>query len=191
MALTEKKIVSNITKYIETATKYEFLTPELEKLLGENAALMSAPASTKLSLHNAFKGGLVDHILRVMKHAYHINKNNLPDTMKITDESLFKVVLLHQIGKVNLYVPQTNQWYIDKQGKTYEFNEELTSMRVGERSIFYALSSGVELTDEEFAAILHHDKVDDLQSEWYNTTLGDVLKISIRLAIMEEKDIAK
>ena len=30
-----------------------------------------------VKLHNAFEGGLVDHTLRVMKHAYLINENNL------------------------------------------------------------------------------------------------------------------
>ena len=63
-------------------------------------------------------------------------------------------------------------------------------MRVGERSAFYTLSSGVELNDEEFAAILNHDKVDDAQSEWHNSTIGDVLKVAIKLAINEEKFLA-
>lgn len=185
MSLTEKQIVSNTKKYIETAQKYDILTPELEEFLGED--LIKAPASTMLKLHNAFEGGLIDHTLRVMKHAYLINKNNLTDGLKVSEASLFKIVLLHSIGKAKLYVPEKSQWHRDNQGKMYNFNEDLVSMRVGERSAYYAMSYGVELTEEEFAAISNFDKLDDAQSEWYNTTGGDLLKIAIRLAIMEEK----
>jgi hypothetical protein len=73
----------------------------------------------------------------------------------------------------------------------YKFNEDLISMRVGERSGYYALSNGVELTEEEYASIINFDKSGDTQSEWYNTTAGDVLKMAVKLAIMEEKKIAE
>lgn len=189
MSITKKKIVANTKKYIDTAKEYGFLTPELEAFLGSD--LISAPASTMLKLHNAFEGGLVDHTLRVMKHAYLINKNNLLDGLKVSETSLFKIVLLHSIGKIKLYKPETSQWHRDNQGKMYNFNEDLVSMRVGERSAYYALSNGVELTEEEYAAITNFDKLDDSQSEWHNTTGGDLLKIAIKLAIMEEKFLAK
>ena len=190
MSLNKDKIVSNAKKYVDTAEKYGFLTPKLGKLLS-GGDLISAPASTMVKLHNAFEGGLVDHTLRVMKHAYLINENNLIKNLKLEASSLFKVVLLHSIGKINLYIHEESQWHRDNQGKMYNYNEDLTPMRVGERSALYALSSDVELTDDEYVAILNFDKVDDAQSEWYNSTLGDVLRIAIRLAIMEEKSLAK
>jgi len=110
--------------------------------------------------------------------------------MQVTKQSLIKVVYLHQIGKCNLYVPNTSQWHRDKLGQMYEFNEDITSMRVGERSVFYALNYGVKLTDEEFAAIVNHDKVDDAMAEWHNSIIGEVLKVANKLAILEEKKIA-
>jgi hypothetical protein len=72
----------------------------------------------------------------------------------------------------------------------YEFNEELTSMTIGERSIFYIISNenGDMLTDIEYQAILNHDKSSsDKMSEWHTSPLGEVLKMAIKLAIMEEK----
>jgi hypothetical protein len=70
----------------------------------------------------------------------------------------------------------------------YEFNNELTSLSVGERSAVYALSNGVALTEEEFQAIVNHDKDDsDKQAKWHSTTLGVILKQANELAIMEEK----
>ena len=188
MELTKKQIVKNTEKYLSTARKHGFITEELELLLGED--LIKAPASSFEHLHNAFEGGLIDHTLRVAKHMVYINQNNLIDGLKISDASLFKVALLHGIGKVKLYVPSTDQWKHNR-GQFHDFNNDLVSMRVGERSIFYATTSGIEFTDEEYAAILNYDKVDDAQAEHYNTTLGDVLKIAIKLAIMEEKFLAK
>ena len=184
MSLKKEEIVSNMKKYIDTSKKFNFMTPELEDLLG--ADFIKAPASTMKKLHNAFEGGLVDHILRIMKHAYHINKG-MVDEMQISMESLIKVVYLHQIGKTNLYLPETSKWHRDNLGRMYDFNEDLTSMRVGERSAFYILKCGINLTDDEYVAIINHDKSDDLQSEWHNSVIGDVLKVAIRLAIIEEK----
>lgn len=188
MSLTQKQIVANTQKYLETAKKHNVLTPELEAFLGTE--FIKAPASTTLKLHNAFEGGLIDHILRVTKHAYLINKNNLIEDLKLSEGSLFKIVLLHSIGKAKLYVYNESKWHRDNLGKMYDFNEDLISARVGERSAYYALSNGVTLTEEEYAAIVNFDKLDDAQSEWYNTTGGDLLKIAVRLAIMEEKQIA-
>jgi hypothetical protein len=46
----------------------------------------------------------------------------------------------------------------------YEFIDNLTSMRVSERSAYYALANGIELSEEEFAAITFSDKTDDKQN---------------------------
>lgn len=186
--MDKEKIIANTKKYLETANKHGAMTDELQAFLGEE--FIKAPASTLTKLHNAFEGGLIDHILRVMKHAYLINKNNLIDKLKVDESSLFKIVLLHSIGKAKLYVPETSDWHRNNQGKMYNFNEDLTSIKVGERSAYYALSNGVELSEEEYTSIVNFDKVDDSQSEWHNTTGGDILKIAIKLAIMEEKALA-
>ena len=70
----------------------------------------------------------------------------------------------------------------------YDFNEELISMRVGERSIYYATKYGISLTEEEYQAILNYDKSeDDKQSKWYSSTLSTILKQANELAIIEEK----
>lgn len=180
MSLEKEKIVSNTKKYFETATKLGFMNEELMSFLGE--AFITAPASTMSSFHNAFEGGLIDHLLKVATYAVNIN-NSLPEGEKVNQTSLLKVCFLHQIGKANLYLPCTSDWHRKNQGKMYEFNEELTSMRVGERSIYYALSYGISFTEEEYVAILNFDKVDDKMSEYHNSMLGELLKMGSTLAI--------
>ena len=180
MSLDQAKIVSNTKKYFETATKLGFMNTELMAFLGED--FIKAPASSMADYHNAFEGGLIDHLLRVANYAIRIN-NALPDDEKVDQNSLLKVCLLHGIGKAKLYVPCTSEWHRKNQGKMYEFNEDLVSMRVSERSVYYALSHGIQFTEEEFSAIIFSDKTDDRMSDYHNSMLGELLKMGSVLAI--------
>jgi hypothetical protein len=185
MPLEQEKIVANTKKYFDTATKLGIMNTEFMTFLGE--AFIKAPASTMESLHNSFEGGLIDHLLRVASYAIKFN-DALPEDERVDKNSLLKVCLLHQIGKANLYTPCTSEWHRKNQGKMYEFNEKLTSMRVSERSAYYALSHGIKLTEEEYAAILFFDKTDDKMVEYHNSTLGDLLKVGNLFAIKNEKN---
>ena len=180
MSLEQSKIVANTKKYFETATKNGFMNDELMSFLGED--FIKAPATSMTSYHNAFEGGLIDHLLKVAKYAIGIN-NSLPEDERVDQTSLLKVCLLHGIGKAKLYTPCTSEWHRKNQGKMYEFNENLVSMRVGERSAYYAISHGVSLTEEEYTARLFFDKTDDKMSEYHNTMLGELLKMGNVLAI--------
>lgn len=185
MSLTKENVAKNYQKFCSTGEKYGFLTADLKEFLGVD--ILTAPASTMTSLHNAFEGGLIAHILTVTKYAVKIN-DTLPDTLKVNLESLIKVCCLHQIGKAKLYVPNQSEWHVKNQGKVYEFNEELISMRVGERSAYYALSNGISLTDSEYQAITSFDKdEDDKMAKWHSTMLATILKQANELAIKEEK----
>ena len=185
MALTKDKLKKNAMTFFEKVEEYGVYTPELTEFLG--AAIGDAPASTMTSLHNAFQGGLIDHILKVTKYAFNINEM-LPKNLKQDKTSIIKVAFIHQIGKVFLYNENPSQWHRDNQGKMYEFNEELVSMRVGERSAYYAMDKGVSLTEAEFQAIINYDKSEeDKQAKWHSEPLGVILKQANELAIMEEK----
>lgn len=184
MSLEQAKIVANAKKYFETATKNGFMNDELMSFLGE--AFIKAPATSMTSYHNAFEGGLIDHLLKVAKYAVNVN-NSLPEDERVDQTSLIKVCLLHGIGKAKLYTPCTSEWHRKNQGKMYEFNEDLVSMRVGERSAYYAISHGIKLTEEEYTAILFFDKTDDKMSEYHNSMLGELLKMGNILAIKSAK----
>lgn len=184
MSLTQEKILSNTKKFFETANKYGFMNDELMSFLGES--FIKAPASTMDSLHNAFDGGLIDHLLRVAFYAVRFN-NALPEDKQVDQASLLKVCLLHQIGKANLYVPCESEWHKKNQGKMYDFNNNLVSMRVSERSLYYAMSHGIKFTEEEYSAIMMFDKIDDQMAQYHNSTLGELLKMSNIFAIKHEK----
>lgn len=182
--LEQSKILDNTKKYFETSTKLGFMNDDLMKFLG--AEFISAPASSMSEYHGAFEGGLIDHLLKVAKYAVNVN-NTLPEDKRVKQDSLVKVCLLHQIGKSNLYKPCTSEWHRKNQGKMYEFNDDLVSMRVSERSLYYAMSHGIKFTEEEFSAIMFYDKTDDKMSEFHNSMLGELLKIGNTLAIKTSK----
>lgn len=184
MAIDQVRIVANTKKYFDTATKHGFMNDDLMTFLGE--AFIKAPASSITDFNNAFEGGLIDHLLKVASYAVRIN-NSLPDEEKVDQASLLKVCLLHQIGKTHLYIPCTSEWHRKHQGKMYEFNKDITSMRVGERSVYYATKFGIKLTEEEYSAILNFDKVDDKMSEYHNSMVGELLKMGSMLAIKNEQ----
>jgi len=184
MGLEKERIVANTKKYFDTATKLGFMTEELMTFLGED--FIKAPASTMTDLHNAFEGGLIEHLLTVAKYAVLVNKS-LPEDEKVDQDSLLKVCLLHQIGKAKLYKLCESEWHRNHQGKIYEFNDDMVSMRVGERSIYYATSNGVTFTEEEYIAILNVDKTDDKMSTYHNSMLGELLKLGSILAVKSEQ----
>lgn len=184
MSLEKEKIVSNTKKYFDTATNLGFMNDDLTSFLGED--FIKAPASSMADFHNAFEGGLIDHLLNVAKYAVIINKS-LPEDERVDQNSLVKVCLLHQIGKAKLYKPCESEWHV-KKGYLYEFRKETVPIKMNELSLHYATSNGVVFTDEEFSAIINFEKsTDDLQSKFHNSMLGELLKMGNVLAIKHEK----
>jgi hypothetical protein len=182
----KEKILKNKEKFNKTNETYNILSENLLEFLGED--LYSAPASNMESMYNAFPGGLIDYILTVTKYGINLN-DILPESQRVDKKSIIKVCFLHQLGKVKLYKFCESEWHRKNQGKMYDFNEELVSMRVGERSAYYSLRYGVELSDEEYQSILNYDKTDDdKQSKWYGSTLSTILRLANELAIIECKN---
>jgi hypothetical protein len=182
----KERIEKNKKKFHSTNEKYNIFTPELLDFLGDD--FIVAPASTMKSLHNAFPGGLMDHIILTTKYAVELNLT-LPEELRVSNESLIKVCFLHQIGKTFIYKMCESEWHRTNQGKMYEFKDDMVSMRVGERSAYYALTYGVELSEEEYQSIINYDKPDDdKQAKWHSSTLATILKQANELAIIEEKN---
>jgi hypothetical protein len=143
----KEKILKNKEKFNKTNETYNILSENLLEFLGED--LYSAPASNMESMYNAFPGGLIDYILTVTKYGINLN-DILPESQRVDKKSIIRVCFLHQLGKVKLYKFCESEWHRKNQGKMYDFNEDLVSMRVGERSAYYSLRYGVELSDEEY-----------------------------------------
>lgn len=121
--------------------------------------VFSAPASHRASYHNCFPGGLSEHSIRV----YNILKNHCENfAPEIPQDSIIITALLHDLGKIGsmtepYYVPQRSSWHQEKLGEFYTHNDNLMYMGTAQRSLRLLGQYGVNLTEDEYQAILIHD----------------------------------
>jgi hypothetical protein len=183
--LKKETIDKNKRIFQQTNEKYQIFTKKLLEFLGEE--IYKAPASTKASLYNACEGGLLDHMIKVAKYSAILNEV-LPENIRSSKESIMKVAFLCEIGKVFLYEENTkvSSEYV------YDYKKDQVAMLIGERSLFYALSNGVMLTEEESQAILNvYKSDDDKMSKWFSSSLSMILKTAVDFAIIEERGTKK
>lgn len=187
--LSSQQLESNKQKFVETNEKYNIFTSDLLEFLGDG--FYTAPASPMLDMYGCFPGGLLNHLIKACKYSIQIN-DLLPDVIKQNKESIIKCVFLSQIGKVFMFKPNPSEWHRKNLGKLYEFNDELVSLRTGERSAYYAINHGVKLQENEFQAIVNQDKDEtDKMSKYYSEALTNIVKQGIELAIIDEKEHGK
>lgn len=126
----------------------------------------------------AYEGAFSRSVIRLIKIAYNIN-DTLPDHLRVDERSINKVCLLSHIAKVQLYLPNDNNWEVTNRGMVYKFNNNLKgALRVGERSLLIAMNEGVKFTEDEFEAmrIMDKDGADDNYSKYFSSPLSMVIR---------------
>jgi hypothetical protein len=102
------------------------------------------PAAHKKEYHNAFPGGYVEHVNRVVTCALHLHKlwgDMGADLDTFTKEELVFSALNHDLGKMGSeteesYIPQTDNWRREKLGEDYMFNTKVPFASVPDRGLF-------------------------------------------------------
>jgi len=140
--------------------------------LGETYVM--APASSKSWHHNAFPGGYVEHVNRVVEYAVKQSRlfEEMGGNIDFTEEELVFAALFHDLGKIgngelDNYIPQTDKWRQDKLSEMYTFNPDLDFMLIPDRSLYVLQRYGIKLTQKEFIAIRIHDGLFDKANEAY------------------------
>jgi hypothetical protein len=174
--------------------------------LGEGYVM--APASGKSWYHNAFAGGYVDHVNRVVEYAVKQMRlyQEMGGTVDFTEEELVFAALFHDLGKIGdgeklNYVPQTDKWRQDKLSEMYSNNPDLDFMLIPDRSLFILQKFGIQVNIKEFLGIRLHDGVFDEANKAYffsyqessrqKTSLISILHSADFLASKVEYDIWK
>ena len=145
MNLTAEQIQSNWEKFIGYINTY-ISDPRREKVLAfykkfeDDLVLM--PASHKEAYHNAFPGGYIDHVNRVIEGALAINKTwvEFGAIQNYTIEELVFSAINHDLGKMGngeemAYLPSKDEWRKKNLGEMYQYNKKLAYMSVPDRSI--------------------------------------------------------
>lgn len=195
MSLTPEQIESNWKKMLSLLEKLGDRTPDAMRMvdaLGERLAL--CPASGKRDFHNAFPGGLVDHSLRVLGNAMRLAS---AFGWKVPKDSLIIAALFHDLGKVgdhehDYYIPQTDQWRVDKLGEEYTYNKDMQYMTVPDRGIFLCQHFGLKLTQDETLAIRLNDGQYADENAAYKLKepmLADVIHMADLISTKQEKGL--
>jgi len=178
MILTAEQIQNNWVDLEETIKVY-ISEPRRSQLLDfystYSERIMMMPASHKKEYHNAFPGGYVDHVLRVIDCAIKLNDvwaGMGVDTSTYTKEELVFSALNHDLGKLGdneheSYIPQTDQWRKDKLGEDYTFNNKLAFASVPDRGLFLLQQHSIKYTFNEMITIQTHDGLYDEGNKKY------------------------
>jgi len=137
--------------------------------------IMIMPAAHKKEYHNAFPGGYVDHVNRVVKCALNINDVWVEagvDATTYTLEELVFSAINHDLGKMGdenheSYIPQTDKWRKEKLGEDYMFNKQVPFASVPDRGLFMLQSHGIQYNFNEMIAIQTHDGLYDEANKKY------------------------
>ena len=180
MELSKEILVSNFSKYKKRLITYvgEQEAKSIIEELGGDDAVMNATYANTENTGLAYDGSFTETVIALTVYAIKIN-GLLPEEKQVSKESIAKVALLSQIGKVLLFKPQTNDWRRKNLGENYTYAELDGAIRVGERSILIAMNSGVKFTEFEFEAMRIMDKQNenaDNYSKYFSGALSMVIK---------------
>jgi hypothetical protein len=166
--------IGNINAYISSPRKEKLI--EFYEKYEERVILM--PAAHKKEYHNAFPGGYVEHVNRVVGCALKQSKlweSEGCDMTTFTEEELIFSAINHDLGKMGdeeqeSYIPQTDQWRKDKLGEDYMFNTKVPFASVPDRGLYMLQSHGIQYTFNEMVAIQTHDGLYDEANKKYLAT---------------------
>ena len=176
--LTAEQIQSNWEEFISNIETH-ISSPRKEKLLEfykkYEDRIMMMPASHKKEYHNAFPGGYVEHVNRVVRCA--LKQADLwdeegADMSTFTEEELVFSALNHDLGKIGdeeyeSYIPQTDQWRKEKLGENYQHSDKLAFASVPDRGLYLLQAHGIQYTFNEMVAIQTHDGLYDEGNKKY------------------------
>lgn len=177
MNLTAEQLQENWEKfisYIDTYISEPRKTKLKEFYLKFQDRIILMPASHKKEYHNAFPGGYMEHVNRVIEAALKLNQVWVDlgiETNYSTEELVFSA-LNHDLGKIGdehneSYLPQTDQWRKEKLGEDYIFNKELEFMSVPDRGLYLLQTYGIEYSKNEYLSIKLHDGIYDEANKPY------------------------
>ena len=177
MSLTAEQIQTNWQTFLGYINHY-ILDPRRTKLLDfykkHEDELVMMPASHKKAYHNAFPGGYIDHVNRVVEGALHINEvwTKFGAEQNYTAEELVFAAINHDLGKMGdgkeyAHQPSQDKWRKENLGEMYTFNKKISFMSVPERSIKLLVDNGIVPTENEWLSIRLHDGLYDPANEPY------------------------
>lgn len=170
--------------YVQFKELYDFaeIGVELESI-APMEELMKTPAAPTSDSGLAYEGAILFHTIMVW---YYVKKvaSLYKAVYEISDKALAKVTVLHQLGKVGMFSPNTDDWQVKKLGKVYSFVDTDYCLKTGDRTRMLCSNAGIKFTPEEYEAVAIMDKTGDEYDKMvkYRTPLSTVLRTANDIA---------
>ena len=158
----------------------------------ERIAMM--PASSIAHYHNAFAGGYIDHVLRVMNcthELYNLWKKCGADMSGYTLEELMFAAMHHDLGKIGfpgdgneVYQVETSDWHRKNMGRMYKHNENIPFSMVPDLSIWLLQKYDISMSWNEYQAIKIHDGMYDDSNKPYFVARSAQAKLKTNMAVI-------
>lgn len=178
MKLSAEEVQSNWNRFLQIIEDH-ISSPRKEQLLDfykkHEDGLVLMPASPRIAYHNAWPGGYVDHVLRVVEAALELDKvwkKFGVDSSGYTQEELVFSALNHDLGKMGdgtnySMIPSDDEWRKKNMGEMYKFDQRIQFMKVPDRSLLLLSQAGIPVSENEWIAIQTHDGLYDEGNKEY------------------------
>lgn len=138
-----------------------------------NQSLRDSPASAKVQYHNAFPGGYLDHVLRVIKTAHLVKRlyTHIGGSPDCTDEEITFAAMHHDLGKLGddegpVYVTEEDSFW-QKKGSYFNYNDNRQRLGTFERTVYMLQKYGVTFTKNEMVGMKMADGPFDPANKTY------------------------
>lgn len=141
-------------------------------------SLKYSPASSTEHFHNAFAGGYIDHVIRVLNFSFSVYENWKTlgiDVSTFSVEELAFSALHHDLGKLgfpgdgyNKYIVNQSEWHRKNQGKMYNVNPIIPFSLIQHQSLFILQKYNIQVSWNEYLGIMTHDGLyDEVNRPYY------------------------
>ena len=177
--LEAEEIKSNWDEYRSRVnTLFPSRADKLNKLYDDyEERIIMMPASSVAHYHNAFAGGYIDHVLRVMdcvEKLYDAWIDMGSDTSGYNREEMMFAAMHHDLGKCGfpgkgreVYQVETSDWHRKNMGRMYKVNPNNQFTLVNDLSIWLLQHYGISITWNEMLGIKLTDGLYDESNKPY------------------------
>ena len=184
--LTEEQKIKNFNLFIKKLNDVGVQTDLIESNLKDKVTAGSYSLTNEYN--SAYEGSLLNVILRIFTpYALRINEI-LPEQLKVNQNTLIKVCLLHQLSKCEMFILNDNTWEVEKRGMVFKYAPYDYAFKMGMRSLILAQENGVTFSTEEIEAmtILDRDPNDE-QVRFHANILSLIIKQALELTMIQLK----
>lgn len=183
--LTEEELAKELSMFYGNVER-----GNLQGLLVRTQELDNSLSAGVCALNNdtgcAYPGSLLVHINYVCALATRI-ANMISATFQIDLSSMTKCCIIQHIAKLLIYVPNDNEWEVEKKGQINKFNTLNGRLKCGIRGALTTLNHGVQLTPIELEAITCLDREDD-NGRAFDNIMTTIIRQANELAYAIEKE---